>query len=82
MSDQIAVIFIKGDSKITIQCKLGDKIEDVFQKYCTKSGDNLKDLKFYYNSKEVRVYEKSLFALGISNLSVFNVVSTKYVLGA
>ena len=82
MSDQLTLFFNKDNNSITIQCQKGDKIEDVFKRYCTKSGENLNDLKFYYNSKEVRVYDKSLFALGIENRSTFNVVLAKHVIGA
>ena len=76
------LFFKKGDISIVIQCQQSDKIREVFQKYCTKSGDKLDELVFYYNSKVVKASDKSLFALGISNRSTFDVVDPKYVIGA
>ena len=82
MSDQLTLFFNKDNNSIAIQCQLGDKIQDVLRRYCTKSGENFNDLKFYYNSKELKVYDKTLFALGIENRSTFNVVLAKQVIGA
>ena len=81
MSQLTLFFYSEGDS-ITIQCLESDKIDDVFNKYCVKSGKNVNDLKFYYNSKEVKKNGKTLYALGVSNRSTFNVVASKYVIGA
>ena len=82
MSNQITLFFYYEGKTMTIQCQEGDKIDDVFNRYCAKSGLNVKDTKFYYNSKEVLRCGKSLFALGVGNRSVFNVVLSSYVTGA
>ena len=82
MSNPISLIFLYEGNSLTIQCQEGDKIDDVFNRYCVKSGLDIKYTKFYYNSKEILRCGKSLFALGIGNRSVFNVVLSSYVIGA
>ena len=79
---QMAVLFLLEGKVITIQCQESDKIDDVFNKYCIKSGLDPNDTKFYYQSKEVKRCGKTLFALGIVNNGKFNVVSSKYLVGA
>ena len=79
---QMAVLFLLEGKVITIQCQESDKIDDVFNKYCFKSGLDPNDTKFYYQSKEVKRCGKTLYALGIVNNGKFNVVSSKYLVGA
>lgn len=79
---QMAVLFLLEGKVITIQCQESDKIDDVFNKYCAKAGLDVNDTKFYFNSKEVKRCGKTLYALGIVNNGKFNVVSSKYLLGA
>ena len=79
---QMAVLFLLEGKVITIQCQESDKIDDVYNKYCFKSGLDPNDIKFYYQSKEVKRCGKTLFALGILNNGKFNVVSSKYLVGA
>ena len=81
MSSQMTLFFYYEGKSLAIQCQEGDKIDDVFNRYCVKSGLGINDVRFYHNSKEVIKNGKSLFALGIVNRGVFNVVS-KYVIGA
>ena len=82
MSQKITLFFNYEGSTISIQCYENDRINDIFIKACTKLGLELRDTKFYYNSKEVRVCEKTLFDLGVGDRGNFNVVYSKYVLGA
>ena len=82
MSQQLTLVFFYEGKSITIQCQESDKIDDVFNKYCFKSGLDPNDTKFYYQSKEVKRCGKTLYALGIVNNGKFNVVSSKYLLGA
>ena len=79
---QMAVLFLLEGKVISIQCQESDKIDDVFNKYCFKTGLDPNDTKFYYQSKEVKRCGKTLYALGIANNGKFNVVSSKYLVGA
>ena len=81
MSQLTLVFFYEGKS-ITIQCQEDEKIDDVFNRYCIKAGLSTDDTKFFYNSREVKRCGKTLFALGIANRGQFNVVLSKYVVGA
>ncbi len=65
-----------------MQCKKSEKIDDVFNRFCVKAQVNKSDLKFYYNSSEVRFFGKTLEQLGMNNFFTFDVVSDKYVSGA
>ena len=79
---QLAVYFNYEGKNVAIQCQESDKIDDVFNKYCAKAGLDVNDTKFYFNSKEVKRCGKTLFALGVGNFGNFNVVSSKYLMGA
>ena len=81
MSSQMTLFFYYEGKTLSIQCQESDKIDDVFNRYCGKAGLGVNDVRFYFNSKEVNRCGKTLFALGVSNRGVFNVVS-KYVIGA
>ncbi len=78
----LSLVFTFQGNNIVIQCQESDKIEDVFNKYCFKAGLQPNDLKFYFNSKEVKRCGKTLYALGISKNGKFDVVSTTHLLGA
>ena len=82
MSDQLTLVFFYEGKSVTIQCQENDKIDDIFNKYCLKAGLSTVDTKFYYNSREVKRCGKTLCALGIGNRGTFNVVLSKYVVGA
>ena len=79
---QLSIIFEFQGKNISIQCLESDKIDDIFNKYCQKAGLDINDVTFYYNSREVKRSGKTLFALGIVNYGKFNVVQSKYLLGA
>ena len=78
----LSLIFFYEQKSITIQCQEDDKIDDVFNRFCIKAGLSAEDTKFYFNSREVKRCGKSLYALGIGNRATFNVVLSKYVIGA
>ena len=82
MSEQLTLVFFYEGKSVTIQCQETDKIDDIFNRYCVKAGLSPEDTKFYYNSREVKRCGKTLFALGIGNRGTFNVVLSKYVVGA
>ena len=79
---QLAVYFEFQGKTISVQCLQSDKIDDVFNKYCQKAGLDINDVTFYFNSREVKRSGKTLFALGIVNYGKFNVVQSKYLMGA
>ena len=81
-NDNLTIIFKFLGNNWTVQCKKSDLIDDVFQRFCVKAQVNKSDLKFYYNSSEVRFFGKTLEQLGVNNMFTFDVVSDKYVSGA
>ncbi len=81
-NDNLTIIFKFLGNNWSLQCKKSDLIDDVFQRFCVKAQVNKSDLKFYYNSAEVRFFGKTLEQLGMNNFFQFDVVSEKYVSGA
>ena len=82
MSNNITLIFDVGGNKMTMQCQKTDKIDDVFQRFCTKAQVNLDEVQFYYNSTVWTYKDKTLEQLGLQNYFTFTVVSAKTVVGA
>ncbi len=78
----LSVIFNYEGNPITMQCQGQEVVDNVFQRFCAKARINIDDVKFYYNSTEVKQSGKTLDALGVKNLFNFNVVKEKYVSGA
>ena len=78
----LAVIFNFQGNKMTLQCKSDEVIDDVFKRFCAKANVNASDVKFYYNSLEVKNSGKTLQNLGVHNLFNFDVVRAKIVVGA
>ena len=78
----ISVVFNYEGNSITLQCKTTEVVDDVFRRFCFKSGTNINEVKFYYNSSEVKQSGKTLEALGVKNFFNFNVVKASIVVGA
>ena len=81
MSNMSIFFNYKGKS-LMIQCQEDETLAQVFNRYCIKSGLNRNDIKFYSNSKEIRGDSSSLKSNGIQNRHNFDVVMSKYVIGA
>ena len=47
------IIFIYNQIEITIQCKLEDKLKDIFLKFTTKIGKNKSDIYFLYEGSQI-----------------------------
>ena len=82
MSNNITLIFEFKGNKMTMQCQKDDKIDDVFQRFCTKAQVKLDEVQFYYNSTIWTYKGKTLEQLGLQSFFTFNVVSEKTVVGA
>ena len=67
---------------MTLQCKSNEVVDDVFKRFCTKANVNASEVKFYYNSFEVKNSGKTLENLGVHNFFNFDVVRAKIVVGA
>ena len=78
----LSVIFNYEGNAVTMQCQSNEVVDNVFQRFCGKAKININDVKFYYNSSEVKLSGKTLEALGVKNLFKFDVVKEKYVNGA
>ena len=78
----LSLIFTKEGNSMTMQCNSSDTLENVLNRYCAKAQINISDYKFYYNTKEIPICNKTLFALDIKNLQCINVVNAQKVIGA
>ena len=80
--DNLTIMFSFGGNKISLQCQKNEKIEEVFKRFCAKAQLNYNDVKFYCNSKEFKVWGKTLEQLGLTNFFTFDVVNDKTLRGA
>ena len=78
----MTVSFSHNGDIIVIQCNSNDKLNQIFQRYCTKAAINRTDPTFYYNSKKIEGDDRTLSEHGIVNRGIFDVVISKYVVGA
>ena len=78
----LTILFNYQGNRWTMQCKDTDKLNEVFQRFCGKVGANNKDMKFYANSSEIIPCDKTLFALNIKNMFLFDVNNAKTIVGA
>ena len=81
MSNMTLVFNYQG-KPLLIQCQENETLDQVFNRYCIKAGLNRNDIKFYTNSKEIKGDNSSLKSNGIYNRHNFDVVASKYVIGA
>ena len=81
-TSNLNIVFNFAGNSITLQCKGNEVVDDVFKRFCAKAGVNSNDVKFYYNSSEVKYSGKTLENLGVKNFFNFSVVSAKHVSGA
>ena len=65
------IFSLKGDP-ITIQCTPTDTLNQVFDKFCFKAGQNRSDVSFYCDAQRIEGNDKTLFQLGITSNRVFN----------
>ena len=68
MSNMSIFFNYKGKS-LMIQCQEDETLDQVFNRYCIKSGLNRNDIKFYSNSKEIRGDNSSLKSNGIQKFA-------------
>ena len=78
----MTVSFNYSGNIIAIQCNSNDTLNQIFQRYCTKAAINRNDPTFYYNSQKIEGDDRTLNEHGIVNRGVFDVVISKYVVGA
>ena len=81
MSNMSLFFNYKGKS-LMIQCQKDETLDQVFNRYCTKSGLTRNDIKFYLNAKELMNVSSSLKSNGIEDKNQIDVVVAKYVIGA
>ena len=77
----IIIIFSLGNMKIAIQSQNDKTLEEVALKFCNKVGENINELRFIYNSMEIKTFNKSLYEIGLKNNSVIDVIKRSYVIG-
>ena len=81
-SDSFIIIFFSfQDKTIAIQSQIDKTFYEVALKFCNQIGGNLTEYKFYYNSIEIRISNKSLYEIGLNNRSTINVINAKYIIG-
>ena len=78
----MTVSFNKGGELIVIQCTSNDTLNKIFDRYCLKAGLNRNEPTFYYNSQQIEGDNNTLEQHKIANRGVFDVVLSKYVVGA
>ena len=79
----LALVFNFEGNKLTLQCKDTEVIGDVFNKFCTKASLDPNEVKFYFNSFEIKKdCGKTVRALNLKTLTTFDVVRAKIVIGA
>ena len=79
----LALVFSFSGNNWTLQCKSTDVIGDVFNKFCAKALLDPNEVKFYFNSFEIKKdCGKTVRALNLKTFTTFDVVRAKIVIGA
>ena len=71
----LTLIFNYEGNKISMQCNSNEKLNDVYNRFCSKVGQNMSNCAFYFNAKIVPPCNKTLENLQIKNFNAFSVVS-------
>ena len=78
--ESIIIIFHYLGNCVSVEAKKSEFIENVFERFAFLIQENISDLKFYYNSSEIRAFGITLEKLGIHNFFTFDVINHKYLI--
>lgn len=75
--DNATVFFLLDVTPTIIQCKKSDKLDDIFKKFADAISKNKENYDYYYNSKIIEDYNKTISDLGKNRIDIIITVKQR-----